>query len=425
MFVALFRFLRGYLRIRIIGYSPERFINLCSRNHIYLWNLTPCEHAYELYLSVRGFRKIKPIMKKTKTRVKIIERRGLPFFLHRHRKRKIFFIGILFCTFAIYMMSLYLWNIDIRGNLTRTDETILEYLDTRNIRHGMKISNINCSRIVKDIRKEFDDIIWVSASIQGTRLIIQVKENTDKTYDGEEVKQSEAPIDLVAAKDGVITEIITRNGVPQIHEKDEVKAGDLLVKGSVEVLNDAGEVTGYQYKHSDADIYAQTTISYEDSMPLTYEEKIYSKVPKDNTDKVKSYLRIGNYSISLGSLKHNYEHWEEFNEEHQIKIGEHFELPIFYGTKTVRQYNPVKKNYSDGELKVRLTDRFDRFCEELKKKGVVILENNVKIYKEQGIATARGNLTVIEEIGTEQAGTVTEIETEEGNPSDGNTGNAN
>ena len=76
-------------------------------------------------------------------------------------------------------MSCIIWNIHIEGNFTRTDETILEYLETQGVIHGMRKSKLDCAKIVQDIRKEFHDIIWVSASIEGTRLLIQVKENTD------------------------------------------------------------------------------------------------------------------------------------------------------------------------------------------------------------------------------------------------------
>lgn len=64
MLLSLIRYIKGYLRIRIIGYSPERFLNLCSHHHIYLWGLEPCGHHYEMYISVTGFRKLKPIIKK-------------------------------------------------------------------------------------------------------------------------------------------------------------------------------------------------------------------------------------------------------------------------------------------------------------------------------------------------------------------------
>lgn len=80
MIVKLIQYIRGYVRIRITGYSPERFLNLCSHHQIRLWGLRPCGHAYEMYLSVKSFRKLKPILRKSNMRIKVLERRGSSFF---------------------------------------------------------------------------------------------------------------------------------------------------------------------------------------------------------------------------------------------------------------------------------------------------------------------------------------------------------
>ena len=39
------RYLRGYVKIQIQGYSPERFLNLCSYHHILIWGLAYEDHA--------------------------------------------------------------------------------------------------------------------------------------------------------------------------------------------------------------------------------------------------------------------------------------------------------------------------------------------------------------------------------------------
>lgn len=407
MLISILRYLKGYLRIRITGYSPERFLNLCSHHQIYLWDLTPSSHSYEMYISVKGFRKLKPIVRKTRTKVIIVGRYGFPFFLHRYRKRKMFFAGAFVSIALIYFMSLFIWNIHIEGNCTRTDENILEFLESQNVEHGMKKSKVDCDRIVKDIRKQYDDIIWVSASIQGTRLIIQVKENED-TFTEEEDTDTKEPCDIIADKDGIISSIITRSGVPQVGEGSEVKKGDLLVSGKVEVKNDAGEVVNYQYQASDADIFAQTTLNYENEIPLTYTAKEYS-----GTEKHLYFLKIGKYTFSLGSLKNNDKNSERMTKETQARIGESFYLPLTYGVTRIRHYTPKEKPYSKKELQTLLTGDFERFCEDLEKKGVQILENDVKIYTGQKSALAKGSLKLIEPVGTDIPTEVTKIEPKE------------
>ena len=60
--------LKGYLKIRIIGYSPERFLNLCKNKEIRIWDLEAKGNDYEMLISVKDFLKLKPLLKKTQTK---------------------------------------------------------------------------------------------------------------------------------------------------------------------------------------------------------------------------------------------------------------------------------------------------------------------------------------------------------------------
>lgn len=395
MLITIIRFLQGYLRIRIVGFSPERFINLCSHHHIYLWDLCPNGRDYETYISVKGFRKLKPIVKKTRTKVIIVEKYGLPFYLHRYRNRKIFFGGAIACVLIIYLLSLFIWNIHIEGNYSRTNEMILEFLEKRDVVHGMRRSKVDCQRIVKDIRKEYDDIVWVSVSVQGSRLMIKVKENTDTIPMHDEFsEEKEVPKDIVAEKAGMIKSMITRSGVPMMEPGMEVKKGDLLVSGRVEVKNDAGEVVNYHYQESDADIEAETTMTYRDSLPKTYTKKRYT-----GKKRTQVFLWVGDVRFTFGIGKNAFNHSEIHTFMEQIKIGEQFYLPFGYGKKVIMEYENKEKKYTKEETQQILSEKYKLFCIELEKKGVQILENDVKIYTEKNGAVAKGNLRILESIG--------------------------
>ncbi|WP_286152984.1 sporulation protein YqfD [Sporofaciens musculi] len=403
MLLKIIRYIKGYIRIRITGYSTERFLNACSHKGIVLWGLTPVNRAYEMNIQVKGFRQLKPIIRKTGTKVVIVGRFGLPFFLHKYRKRKLFFAGALLSLALVFLLSRYIWNIDIQGNLSYTDETLLRFLESTQVTNGMPVSEVDCARIVKDIRKEYNDIIWVSASIKGTRLIIQVKENEDSLSAMDEVKpepageqlQEAKAMDIVADQDCTITKIVPRNGIPMVKEGQQVKAGEILVSGQVPVLDDSGTVIGYQYHKADADIQGRTSIEYQNEISLTYEEKEYADIEK------KEYtLKIGSYYLRLGSIRNSYEAWEMYGFAKQLCIGDNFYLPICYEKRIAKPYRPLEKKYTKNELQRILIKSFQRYCKDLDKKGVEIIENNVKIYTGSEKAEAKGRLTVLTPIGT-------------------------
>lgn len=419
MLLKIFQYIRGYLRIRVSGNGAERFLNACRHRGIQLWALQPVGNSYEMNISIRGFRQVKPIVRKTGTKIVIVRRIGFPFFLNRYRKRRLFFVGAAGCFILIYTLSRFIWSIDIRGNLTRTDETLLKFLATKDIQNGMRVREVDCAKIVKDIRKEYNDIIWVSASIDGSKLIIQIKENEDvivsntseegvssqpQTNGGEDRVTVMEPVDIVADRDCVITSIVTRRGVPMVKEGAEVKAGDVLVSGRVPVNNDAGEIISYHYQEADADITGQTNLTYEDSQELVYDEKKLYDIKKQE-----QYLRIGNWRIVLGSVKNKYEHFEGYSEETQVKLFDNFYLPVFYGTKSVSPYATHEKKYEQEEYQSLLSNRFFRYCEDLEKKRVEIIQNDVKIYTESDEAKARGTLIMKMPIGEKKPSVPLEI----------------
>ena len=418
MIQRIIRHVQGYVKIRIKGYSPERFLNLCRYHKIYIWGLTPCDNAYEMYVSLRGFRRLRPLVRKTHTKVVLVKRYGLPFFIYKYRKRKVFFLSIILCMILLWIYSNHIWDIHFEGNEKWTDQILLEFLESNDISPGMPKSQVDCAQIVKDIRKEYDDIVWVSASIDGSRLRIQVKENEDtfrrkatneaegSTNDkneqdnGPDSQEDTTPKDLIASEDGVITSIITRSGVPQVHVGDTVKKGDILVSGRIEVLNDAAEVIGYQYQQSDADIYADTVREYSDSIPVTYMEKQYD--PK----KLRHLwmLQIGSCMFTVGTENHNYKNWEKFSSWHQIRLGENFYLPVSYGSILIRSYTLIEKKYSKEQLQEQLSQNFIYFSKELEEKGIQICENSVKIHLNANSAVAEGTLYLNQQI-TEPADT--------------------
>ena len=223
------RYLRGYVKIQIQGYSPERFLNLCSYHHILIWGLAYEDHCYELCMSVRDFKRIRPFAKKTHTKVRVKEKYGFPFSLYNNRKRKLFFAGFIICIFLLQIYSMFIWDIHFTGNETRTDEALSSFLREKGVFAGMLKKEADCRKIVKEIRTQYDDVVWVSASLDGSRLKIQIKENED-SFEKEEKKKDENAVDLVASSDGVITKIVTRTGTPQVHVGDTVKKGDIIGK---------------------------------------------------------------------------------------------------------------------------------------------------------------------------------------------------
>ena len=394
MIWSMIRYIKGYLLIRVEGYSPERFLNACSHRGIELWGLRSAGGAYEMYMTLKDFRKIKALSKKTGTKVRVRRRYGLPFFLHRYRRRKLFFAGAFLAVCLVYILALFIWEIDIRGNLRRTDEALLSFLRSRDVYCGMTAGSVDCDQIADDLRGAYADLVWVSASVHGTRLVIQVKENEHLSAQTGGKAQETEGTDLAATQDCTILSIVTRQGTPLVHEGDQVKKGDLLVNGRLDLKNDAGEVTGYRYCKAQADITGEYKISYEDTMEREFEIRSYQYERNNLVRQEELFLRAGDRIFSFGRLKNNYQEYDYYVEESQLTVGENFSLPLFWGRRTAVPCSVRRENYTDSQLQQLLSRRFEKVCQDIEKKGLEIIENDVKIYTEQNAACARGTLTV-------------------------------
>lgn len=387
MLKRLKNWLFGYLTVHISGTSPERFINLCSNRRIYIWDIKRDKDRYIFKLSLRNYKKLKPIFRKTRLIPKINKKHGLPFFLYRNRRRKGFFIGILICMILVYIMSLYIWDIDVIGGSKYTPEAMVKFLAKNNIKPGIRKKKISGSRIEEDIRLAYDDIGWVSAEIKGTRLIIKIVETNMPVP----VVKATAPSHIVATKDAVVKKIVTRTGTPLVKPGDVVRKGDILVSGIVEVMDDFGGVLNKKPVIASADIVCSSYYDYYDAFSLNHNLRIYT----DNK-KTGYYVTIFGRKLFLYNPRYSYSMYDIIVNENTTHITDSFYLPFQYGTVTIREYTLKKEKYTEDEAISIAKDRLKAYFDKLGENGVYIYRNNVKIDVNSSSCTARGVILVEE-----------------------------
>lgn len=395
MLTNLLKFLKGYVVIHLSGYSPERFLNLCSRHRIVLWGLRSVGTEYEMCMSISAFRKLRPLVHKTKTKVVILERHGLPFILYHYRSRKLFAAGAIGGLVLLYMLSLYIWNIHVEGNYSLSDEVILDCLESEGIVHGMAKKNIHGEEIEAQLREHFPEITWTSAEVRGTRLIIHVQENEDSVT---ECIPTDEPADLAASESGTVVSMIVRSGTPQVSEGTEVQKGDLLVQSRVEILDDAGTVVNAYYVHADADIQIRRREQYTASFAMQYVKKVYTERKRTTL-----YLIFGNRRFDFGlPRRSSYEQSDFITSELPLKITENFYLPVVLGKQTEQEYVALDSVYTGEEAMARAREELSLFFEKLRIKGLQIIENNVKIEINGDFCTAAGDYLLEESAVREQ-----------------------
>ena len=385
-------YLNGFIKIRIHGGQTERFLNLCMSRGIILWDLSGAsDGSYSCFLSTRHFFLLAPARRKTKVQIHILEKHGLPFFFANSKNKKAFFAGILLCGILLFVLSGRIWNIHIEGNRINTTPEILKFLEKLGISHGIPKKQVNCSSVASQIRERYPETAWVSAKIQGTRLIITVKEGNYQTIRSE---SEPVPCSICAEGEGKIVKMITRSGVPLKKIGDTCKKGDILVLGRLELKNDAQEVFRYEYVHADADIYIKRKLPYYAELPMEYEKEIFFEKEKKG-----GFIKAGSLYLEWGAKPQK--GWKRMTEEHPLRFTENFELPLSVGSVTLRQYKKKSVLRKEDEAKAEAFRILQKYEKKLMEKGVQIFANNVKIEVDHKNCISSGTLEIIEKIGKE------------------------
>lgn len=370
------QYIRGYVTIKVWGYSTERLLNLCGNHDILVWDIVNHGDYDTMNISIRGFFALKPLLKKTGTRAAVLKKYGLPFFMSKMQRRKMFVAGLICCLLFWMLTARYIWNIEIVGNYALTEDVLLDYLDDKEVHVAMKKSNLQIEELEKSLREDYDIITWTSVQVKGTTLCIYIKENEMPEYDQKTQTADDAGMDLVATKSGVVSYIITRSGVPQVAPGDTVEEGDVLVSGAVPVYNEDATVRKYQLVQADADVLLRYTESVSVKKDITYEEKVYS-----GKQKKMLLLGINDKEWDLGLGKIPYERYDISGEKKQVRLLDRLYLPLFYGSKTVQEYEMVRQKYTDKEMNEMMKEEWNKIISNLEEKGVQIIQKNVTIEK--------------------------------------------
>lgn len=378
MLLSVIKYFKGYVYVRLSGYAPERFLNLCGSHDILIWNLKSTEDGYEFCISVAGFKQLRPILKKTRTHIRIQKRYGMPFELYHYRKRKMFAMGMLLFAGLIYYLSGFIWNIEVNGNSYLSEEVVLCFLSKEHASFGTKKKNIDCAALEETLRSRYPEVIWTSIKIYGTKMTVDIQENLLPEENYEE-KKEETAHDIVAADDGLITEMITRSGTPAVTVGTPVKKGDVLVNGYVEILNDDGETAQYLYRTADADIIAKVTYSYHDEIPMEYVKKVPT-----GAEKITYQVRILDYLVR------------------QTCVG----------------YKNEQKTYTEKEAKQLASENLKKYLDDLEEKGIQITEKNVIIERTKKKYVVKGTIGTLKSIVSYQPTKIIEQSSEERQPTD-------
>ncbi len=387
----LFRFAKGYVIVQISGFAPERFLNLSKQNHITIWNIVPMGNGYRCNVKRQDFFRMKSIVKKSRVKVVLLEKRGLPFWLQKNRKDFFYEFGFLLTVLLLYLSTQFIWQIHTEGNYQISCVELQNFFKDLEISIGTPVSNINEDILEKQLRKQFSEITWVCVKRNGSELCISVKENdfSEKEY----ISAEEQGYHIASDVEGTVVDMIVRQGIPVVKKGDVVSAGQILVEGVIPTYQEDGTIRNAYTVEADADIYVETKLHYSDELSMYYLKKHYTGRERG---KIMLFMEK-NRIFTLPAAKH-YRQEDSLTEEKTIFLFQRVPTGVTLFTEKHREYVIQEYKYTKEEAENLLYEKWERFLKTLEEKGYKNIQKNVKIDTMGKNMQLYGELTVWKKI---------------------------
>lgn len=384
----LWNYLRGYVIIIVEGFFTEKFINICARRRILLWDVRiQRERRITARMSINGFRLIRPVARKTGCRVRLLKKRGLPFVFSKYRRRKAFFAGAVLFFILLNLLTSFIWSIEITGNEKLDNAFIENALAENGIKTGALKYSIDTRSAVNRMMLEIGRLSWISIEIKGTKARVRIREREDIP----EIVPRHIPCDIIAQKDGIVRQVIAKDGIEEVAEGDTVKKGQILISGRVPVK---GGEEQYRLVHAMGTVNARTWYEEEASVELARTEKIRTgRVIRDHS------LVLFSKQLDLIRRKNKYIEYEYDESRKKLTLGEDLVFPFEWVTVSYYEIMSLEAHISEEDARSKAAGEARRKVLERVPEGAEIVSEDIYFTEQDGRLAARAVVECIEDIG--------------------------
>jgi similar to stage IV sporulation protein len=215
----------GQVTIEASVLMPEKILNILWNNEVYICNIVKVDLATVRFtIYINDYKEVERLIKKYKGKVRIVNTSGIIVLLMKMKRKVSLVIGVGLFFIVIYILSNYVWAIDIQTQKNLSPFEIRHQLSTIGIKPGLNKSKINVRELEKQMENLNDEIMWIRIRIEGSTLKLVVKEKVNPP------SIEKVPFNQVVAKmDGEVKRVYTNSGNPTIVPGDIVKKGDDLI----------------------------------------------------------------------------------------------------------------------------------------------------------------------------------------------------
>ena len=374
----------GYVTVRMRAANFEKVMNLLRKKGISIWEVERKEDNIKFKMSYEDYKKYADLVKKTK--MEPVEKKGLVYNLTKLKVRKGFVLGLLALVISLYVITSLIWNIQVVGANNTTAKNIIKVLEKNNIKTPISHSNIQPKHLETLLYKNFDNFKFVEVYVEGSNLIIFVRE---KEIEKADIKKTD-PTSIISTKNAIINKVIAKSGQPVVKEGDVVYEGQTLVMGIVKNKNSEE----FMMVPSDGIIYGKTYYNFE-----IREAKLKEVEVSTNKSKSVYYLHLNGKSNKILSDKSPFENYNYRERTVSIPIlSDLTGISIIKGTyyEYVLETVNIDEDTAKNSLTIGMYDDLLKKCG----KDAKIVKSSLNFSDDDQYYYLRSQIEIIEDIGT-------------------------
>lgn len=387
MWYKLLNKITGFYLVRMPEKHGARLMNALNEEKALFWGAKNKDgHMYMRFSAFSAPHALRTA-KSAAVDVEIVKAVGLPFIIHKYRKRHGLAFGTLLGLGLMLYSTLYVWKIDITGNKEIPDKMILTALAEAGVDIGTYIPKIHYTRVRTALILNLTELSSASVNIKGNHVTVDVIERKRPP----EIADYSGYCHIVAARDGQIVSMEAYAGRPL------AKAGDVVTKGQVLITGQYLSFRGLNMlTRARGRVMAVAYMDFVISVPLKIQYKRYT----ENTDIKVSYHILGrDFNLFLGALS-PFTYFETEVKGENLKLG-FLKLPAVKTTLYTREYVRESREISPGEARERALRAFYAWCENDTEGPVIKREYEIIEDPRGGCVTLVGTAEILLDIAKE------------------------
>lgn len=264
---------KGQVQLIVTGENLVALLNEAAKKGIHLTRIERLDElSARITVPLHQFYSLTSLIKQHRLKMKITQKTGFPFFMYRIQKRKWFAIGFVVFFLMLYLLSSFVWKIEVEGTEKIPKDHVLSLLKKEGVYIGQWKRNLPEREMLQhQLMQKMPQTSWVGMRIEGTRVIVTVVEK--KEIEKLEENEGDGPFHLVARKNALIRDLRVERGNPLVKVNDVVQKGQLLVSG---IYGDPSQPNSGKIAGAKGKVLGEVWYESDVVVPLTRERKVYT-----------------------------------------------------------------------------------------------------------------------------------------------------